>query len=117
MAFDVYLEILRRVNSRVQKALKRDTPNHNRLHVCPPCMYQIDNEPSLKYSLLVATDGNQSLKLVDSAFRAGDLRPNDQTLETDMWLTPEEVDVFKDEVKNAKTRAKSNQVCYQAGHD
>jgi|ERR1700685_3660431 hypothetical protein len=102
IAFDVYLDILRNVDLRVQKALKRDTPDYDRLHVCPPCMYKIEDEPSLKFSMLAAADGNQSLRLVDFAFRAGEHRPDDRTFASTRWLRPEEVDVFKDEVRNAK---------------
>jgi hypothetical protein len=36
-------------------------------------MYKIEDEPLLKFSMLVAVDGNQSARLVDSAFLAGDL--------------------------------------------
>lgn len=67
-------------------------------------MYKIQDEPSLKFSMLVAADGNQSLRLVDSTFLAGDLRPDDRVLRSNRWLQPEEVDKFKDEVKNAKQK-------------
>jgi nucleoid-associated protein YgaU len=52
----------------------------------------------LKYSLLVTMDGNNSLKLVDATFRAGTPWKDDHILPSPRWLTPEQVDVFKDEV-------------------
>ncbi|GBE84231.1 hypothetical protein SCP_0602090 [Sparassis crispa] len=48
-------------------------------------------------------DGNQSLKLVDDLFRSGVTRSDGRTDRTDIWLTPEAVDRFKDEF------ARSNQ--------
>jgi hypothetical protein len=61
ITYDVYLDILHHVDACVQRALKRDAPDYNRLNVCPPSMYKIEDEPPLKYSMLVAADGNQSL--------------------------------------------------------
>jgi hypothetical protein len=90
------------VDLRVKSALARDAPDYDRKNVCPPCMYKVENEPLLKFSMLLAADGNQSLRLVDSAFLVGDLRPDDRALPSKRWLQPEEVDVFKDEVRNAK---------------
>lgn len=67
-------------------------------NVCPPCLYKIEGETPLKYSLLATMDGNNSLKLVDATFRAGTSRKDDRILSSPRWLTPEQVDVFKDEV-------------------
>jgi hypothetical protein len=44
-------------------------------------------------------DGNNSLKLVDSAFRAGSVRTDSRSSASRRWISPEEVDIFKDEVK------------------
>jgi hypothetical protein len=65
-------------------------------------MYKVEDEPPLTFSMMVAADGNQSLRLVDSTFLAGDLRHDDRGLSSKRWLQPEEVDIFKDEVRNAK---------------
>lgn len=46
-------------------------------------------------------DGNNSLKLVDSTFRAGHPRFDNRTSTSFRWLTPTEVDLYKDEVVNA----------------
>lgn len=62
-------------------------------------MYKLEDEPQLKYSMLVAMDGNQSLKLVDDAFRAGKPLRDDRVGCSENWLTPAEVDRWKDEVR------------------
>ncbi|KAJ7267850.1 hypothetical protein C8J57DRAFT_1435830 [Mycena rebaudengoi] len=100
-AYDAYLEMMRQVDSRVHAALGRDATWYSK-NVCPPCMYKTVNEPPLKFSLLAAMDGNNSLKLVDSAFRAGSVRPDDRTLTSFRWLTPDQVNVYQDEVVNSQ---------------
>ncbi len=42
IAFDAYLEILRRVQEKVDHALSRDTPNWRIKHACPCCGYVVD---------------------------------------------------------------------------
>ena len=59
-------------------------------------MYKTKHEPSLKYSMLIAMDGNNSLKLIDTAFRTGKPRMDDRTSSSPRWLTPVEVDAFQD---------------------
>ena len=100
--FDVYLAILNGVDLRVRAVRKQDTPNWRIRNACAPCLYTLENEPQLKYSLLATMDGNQSLKLVDSKFRAGTPRTDPQRLGTDLYLSPEAVDQFKDDVANSK---------------
>jgi hypothetical protein len=65
-------------------------------------MYKTENEPPLKFSLLSSMDGNNSLKLVDSAFRAGSVRPDDRQLSSFRWLTPDQVNVYKNEVADSQ---------------
>ncbi|KAJ7340863.1 hypothetical protein DFH08DRAFT_963708 [Mycena albidolilacea] len=74
-AYDAYLAILRGVDNRVQAALNQG--EH--------CI-----------------DGNNSLKLIDSTFRAGLPRFDNRKSDPFQWLTTAEVDVFKDEVKNSE---------------
>jgi hypothetical protein len=47
-------------------------------------------------------DGNNSLKLVDSTYRAGTVRTDTRTTTSPRWIHPEAVDVFKDEVSKVK---------------
>ncbi|KAF8873102.1 hypothetical protein BD779DRAFT_1452217 [Infundibulicybe gibba] len=101
MAFDAYQEILHRVDMRVDNALERDHSWRNN-NVCPPCLYKVQDEPPLRFSLLAAMDGNNSLKLVDSTFRPGTQRRDNHTQRHSFWITPEEVDMFKDAVATGK---------------
>lgn len=71
-------------------------------NICPPCFYKTTNEPPLKLSFLGSLDGNNSLKLVDSTFRAGRPRFDNRKTQSFRWLTAAEVDVFKDEVKTSQ---------------
>ena len=100
-AYDCYLEILRAVDVAVTHALGR-TDSWETQNVCPPCLYKIEREPPLKFNLLAAMDGNNSLKLVDSAFRAGSVRTDTRSSSSQRWISPGEVDVFKDEVKKVR---------------
>ncbi|PIL29409.1 hypothetical protein GSI_09461 [Ganoderma sinense ZZ0214-1] len=101
IAYDEYLEILAGVDSRVHGVLKQDGKNHRMLNVCAPCLYTLEDEPKLTYSLLVTIDGNQSLKLVDSKFRGGTPHLDSRWIPADLFISEEEVDLYKDEV-NAK---------------
>lgn len=64
-------------------------------------MYKVADEPPMKYSMLATMDGNNSLKLVDSTFRSGSFRTDDQISTSSRWITPTDVDRFKDEVANS----------------
>jgi hypothetical protein len=103
-AFDVYLDILHLVNARVQASLGQNTHNWRALNICPPCMYKLEDEPPLKFSILLAQDGNSSLKHVDHIFKAGQPRLDTRTWRSDMWLSPGEVDVFRDDVAIGKAK-------------
>ncbi|KAJ6546321.1 hypothetical protein B0H10DRAFT_1852436 [Mycena sp. CBHHK59/15] len=96
-AYDAYLEILRGVDTRVQVAMHR-TGSWEMDNICAPCLYKTVGERPLKFSFLATMDGNNPLKLVDSTFRSGTTRADDRTSRSFRWLTPEEVDLYKDEV-------------------
>ncbi|TDL13896.1 hypothetical protein BD410DRAFT_691017, partial [Rickenella mellea] len=85
--------------------LHRDTPNWRMLNTCPACFYKLKDEPALKFSLLCEMDGNNSLKRTDASLRSGEERMDLRMARSDYWLSPEEVDIFKDEVKS---RSKKN---------
>ncbi|KAJ6548156.1 hypothetical protein DFH09DRAFT_1281614 [Mycena vulgaris] len=74
-AYDAYLEVMRRVDACAHLTMGRDAA----------CM-----------------DGNNSLKLVEATFRTGSLRADNDTSTSFRWLTPPQVDVFKDEVADAQ---------------
>ncbi|KAI0688329.1 hypothetical protein BC835DRAFT_1209532, partial [Cytidiella melzeri] len=100
--YDVYLEILHRVDTRVNVQLQRDSPEWRICNVCPPCMYKIANEENLGLSLLCSMDGNSSLKLVDSSVRYRSVHQDEQVHRIkDLFLPPDAVDCFKDEVASS----------------
>ncbi|KAL0058192.1 hypothetical protein AAF712_015142 [Marasmius tenuissimus] len=103
VAYDAYLAIQREVQSRVDCDLGRDPHQHFIRHVCPPCMYQLNNEAPLKPAILLAMDGNNSLKMVDSE----KCRIDTRRLEHPRWLDATTVDVFKDEVANSHKRSQA----------
>ncbi|KAK7016037.1 hypothetical protein R3P38DRAFT_3321519 [Favolaschia claudopus] len=108
-AYDAYLEIIREADHWVDEALNRDE-DWKVKNVCAPCMYTTLNERPLRFSWMGCADGNNSLKLVDATFLAGTARPDDRTSTSFRWLSPAEVDVFKDEVSNSQKKARSKQL-------
>ncbi|KAG1872000.1 hypothetical protein C8R48DRAFT_670407 [Suillus tomentosus] len=56
--------ILTSVNMLVDKALRRGDPHWRLKHACPACTYKLQGEVPMKFSLLYAMDGNDSLKRV-----------------------------------------------------
>ena len=64
VALDVYLQIRIRTSNLVMEALRRDHPDWQLKNACPACTYSLDGEPSLKFKMLFAMDGNDSLKRV-----------------------------------------------------
>lgn len=92
-AFDVYLSILRQIDTLVAEALKQDTPNYRLLHSCPSCQYKLNGEPDLEYGLLLSIDGNNSLKRFASA--SSRRLP---TFDSDYYIPPSKVDLLAGEV-------------------
>jgi hypothetical protein len=84
--------------------------------VCPPCFYKITDEHPLEFSALLAMDGNNSLKLVDSLFRRGQQWIDSRTITSGKWVTPEEVDVFKDEIANIKSKVREYAIPFFQAH-
>ncbi|KAG1880023.1 hypothetical protein F4604DRAFT_1679156 [Suillus subluteus] len=94
IAFDVYLDILRRVQELANTALKRDTPHWRMLHSCPACNYKQENEPTLIPARMDSMDGNSSLKRVDGSGHADEC-----IFKSSYLILPDEVDIFKDDVR------------------
>ncbi|KAG1884774.1 hypothetical protein F4604DRAFT_1919295 [Suillus subluteus] len=61
-AFDTYLAILWQVEQRVNAALGRSTPNWRILNSCPPCTYELEDEPLLPFTRMYVLDGGNSAK-------------------------------------------------------
>ncbi|KAH9853435.1 hypothetical protein C2E23DRAFT_698062, partial [Lenzites betulinus] len=102
--FDVYLDVLHGIDTRVKEALGRHEPEWRMRNACAPCLYVLEGEEAPPV-LLATMDGNSSLKLVDDSFRSGERRVDLRTTRTDLYLTNEEVDIFKDEVRKRKKPA------------
>ena len=71
ISYDLYLEIRRRTDERVMKALGRDSSKWRLKHACPACMYKLEGEDKLIFHLLTTMDGNDSLKRVLRRFKKG----------------------------------------------
>lgn len=95
IAYDTFLEILYRVQERCNRSLGRDDKFWRMKNACAPCMYVLEDEPPLRFKMLVSIDGNSSLKLVGDEVRAGTFLPDD------MWVSREDVDRFKDGVSTS----------------
>ncbi|KAL0057720.1 hypothetical protein AAF712_015635 [Marasmius tenuissimus] len=101
VSYDAYLSIQRVVQERVDAELGRNSHQHFIQNVCPPCMYRLDNETLLKPAILLAMDGNNSLKMVDAEKRSGQACLDTRYLKHPRWLDASTVDKFKDEVLNS----------------
>ncbi|KAG6370043.1 hypothetical protein JVT61DRAFT_12564 [Boletus reticuloceps] len=55
-AFDVYLEILARVEQSINAVLGRNTPDWRMRNACPACFYKLKDEPPLEFSYLASID-------------------------------------------------------------
>ncbi|TFK67054.1 hypothetical protein BDN72DRAFT_745808, partial [Pluteus cervinus] len=102
-AYDVYLFINRVVDRRVDAALGRDTPNWHVKNSCPACFYVLEDEPDLAFSAFIAMDGNNSLRRIGAAMHGTKHvdHLDTRTINSDWWITPEEVDLFKNEVQSS----------------
>ena len=60
----------------------------------------MEDEPELEFSCLVSIDRNNSLKRLGATIRQTNDRLDSRNIVSDHWLTNEEVNKFKDEVKS-----------------
>lgn len=63
ICYDLYLQVKNHVRSRVMLALDRGG-NWRLRNACPACTYKLEGEDELIFSMLIAMDGNESLKRV-----------------------------------------------------
>ncbi|EUC55579.1 hypothetical protein RSOL_123660, partial [Rhizoctonia solani AG-3 Rhs1AP] len=92
---EVYFSILRIIESRILAELRRDGPDWPLKNTCPACTFKLEEEPELRYSMVICGDGNTSLKRY---LRSGENDPR-QFTDTRM-LEPEYVDQY--ELNNAQ---------------
>lgn len=98
--FDAYLSILRGVDLLTSDALGRGDVDWRIKNSCPCCNHKVDGEPHLEYEQIFAIDGGSSLKRLKGAGSA-----ETGIFTSSYYVTPENVDKFKDEaVKRSKRR-------------
>ena len=102
IAYDTFLWILREVDKKVRHALGCNTLNCHFHNICPPCFYKIDSEPDLEFFFFASIDGNNSLRWMGDAIWNSNVWLDSQKLLLDRWISPEDVDLFKDEIKSSK---------------
>ncbi|KAJ3804751.1 hypothetical protein F5876DRAFT_52960 [Lentinula aff. lateritia] len=102
-AFDTYIIIRRHLDSRVAHELGQDTQNYRVLNSCPPCNYELKDEPPLKFSRMFVLDGNNSLKRMQGA---GNRQVADDRVyqDSDYFLPEEYVNQFGNEVPRGRTQ-------------
>ncbi|KAL0058201.1 hypothetical protein AAF712_015134 [Marasmius tenuissimus] len=105
-AYNAYLTIIREVKNLSGAALDRISDVSFHTITCPPCTYELANETKLSPRMLLAMDGNSSLKLVDPTHKSGHPRLDTRMLQDHRWIDVEDVDVMKDEVANAQKKYK-----------
>jgi hypothetical protein len=98
-AYDAYLEILHRVNKRLNEALGRNIPNWRLLNACPCCFYKLEGERPLAFEWLVTVDGNNSLKRWASSTYGMDSREDSRQPRSDYWIDQTAVNKFQNEVR------------------
>ncbi|KAI0072741.1 hypothetical protein K474DRAFT_1604536 [Panus rudis PR-1116 ss-1] len=101
--YEVYLNILREVEKRVHSALGWDDPDWRALNACRACCYELEDEPSMRFSRLWVLDGNDSLK---RAVTLSDREAADTRVYTDSdyFLPREFVDKYANEVKSRQVK-------------
>ncbi|KAG1835645.1 hypothetical protein EV424DRAFT_1468103 [Suillus variegatus] len=103
-AFDTYLAILRQVEQRVNAALGHSTSNWRILNSCPPCTYELEDEPSLPFTRMYVLDGGNSAKCMagPGGHEQGDTRTY---TESDYILPCDFVDSFANKVRPHHSQA------------
>ncbi|KAJ3918492.1 hypothetical protein F5877DRAFT_67325 [Lentinula edodes] len=71
-AYDVYVEVKSRTRKLVAQTLGRDSPTWRILHTCPCCQNELQEDDPLEIRMMVAMDGNDSLKRVERCKDAAD---------------------------------------------
>ncbi|KAI5990290.1 hypothetical protein F5J12DRAFT_786516 [Pisolithus orientalis] len=64
ITLDLYLNILNGVEALAMEALSRTSDDWHLQYACPVCTYKLKDKPCLKFKILYAMDGNDSLKCI-----------------------------------------------------
>ncbi|KAF8432351.1 hypothetical protein L210DRAFT_3413994, partial [Boletus edulis BED1] len=95
IAFDIYLNILRLVQSALNQVLGRDGAAWKLCGACPCCAYEQPDEPALSPTRLHCMDGNHSAKRLDGSGHA-----DPRVFRSDYFIADGDVERFKDEVRS-----------------
>lgn len=116
-AFDVYIELLYRVDRKLDVVLGVD--KRSRLQrACPSCLFEVDYEEQLPYSMLLCVDGNDSLKRLRHLRRKPDgnveetvvdvEREDRSCRESSLYLEDDFIDKYKYEVKRTTEKVRKH---------
>ncbi|KAJ3784218.1 hypothetical protein GGU10DRAFT_271867 [Lentinula aff. detonsa] len=103
-AYDLYCRLKQLTRSKVLEALGRTTPNWRMLNSCPSCQYEVKDEPTLPIRMLLAIDGNNSLKRFqrrERSLEGQELGPEKEredhrTGGGDYFLSPEQANLWEE---------------------
>lgn len=109
-AYDAYLRLLQDITRSLNQELGRDESSWGLRNACPACTYILKDEPPLKYSILIAMDGNNSLKRVPrSTYERDDggkiissrcmEQEDPHAHASSLYVPVSTINTFKDEVK------------------
>jgi hypothetical protein len=114
--------VLEKVRHRVLVTLRRDQPLWRVKNTCPACSYRLHDEKDLKLKMLIAMDGNNSLKRLrrdGGAKDETDVRlsqcalPDSRTAPGDYYVTRAKVDEWeKNVIKKKNPRLGSVSLCH-----
>ncbi|KAI0037653.1 hypothetical protein FA95DRAFT_1614014 [Auriscalpium vulgare] len=104
-AFDAYVDLLESLQKLSDQGLGRDTEGWRLRNACPCCSFQIPGEPALTPSRLHAMDGCSSHKRLNGVGHS-----DQRVFESSYFQSPQQVDVFKDEVKPRKQRKRVEEI-------
>jgi hypothetical protein len=100
----VYLEVLHRVDLRVNEALGLGKGWRLR-NACPACLYKVEGKPELEFSFMATADGN-SAKCTNEFLRNAQERIDTREPCDEHWLSQVQVNRFADEVAAQSVSAK-----------
>ncbi|KAG1842557.1 hypothetical protein F4604DRAFT_1938762 [Suillus subluteus] len=95
IVFDIYLEIQRLIQLKVDCALKRDHPDWHMSGACPCCAFEQPSETPLNPQRLHTMDGNHSVKRLE-----GSGSTNKHVFNNRYFIPEAAVELFKDDVCN-----------------
>lgn len=88
-AFDIYLSINRSISSRLDAALGRSHADYRMQRSCAACTYTVEGEPQLPHSILLAADGNMSLRRFEKVGTA-----DTSIFDSDYFISRDSIEAF-----------------------